>query len=149
MADPSPHDTRAQASWGLFEGSLEDDEEEEAFLISYNENPKRHRKPQPTCEIDIEGSTVTALIDTGASVIVMGIQQYRRLQPRLPLVNSKTRIFTYGSSTPLPLKGKMSVTVKTGCREIQATFHVIATEADILLSSHFAEDLGLVPLHSE
>ncbi|KAJ1160045.1 hypothetical protein NDU88_000547 [Pleurodeles waltl] len=76
IADPRPHNTRTQAGRGWVADSSEEYEEEEAFLISFNENPKQQRRPQPTCEVDIEVSTVTALIDIWASVNVMGIQQY-------------------------------------------------------------------------
>ncbi|KAJ1176891.1 hypothetical protein NDU88_002158 [Pleurodeles waltl] len=138
LEDLRPRNTRLQASRAWPADSSEEKEGEEAFLISFSENIKRNCRPQPSCEINIKGSTVTTLIDTGASVNIMGLQQYQPLWQRPLLVNSKTRIFTYGSVTLLLLKGKMPVKVKVGCREIQATFHIIAREADILISSHLA-----------
>ncbi|KAJ1204329.1 hypothetical protein NDU88_008107 [Pleurodeles waltl] len=94
--------------------------------------------------IEVAGSPVKALIDTGASVNVMGVQQYRRLQPRPRLAPSSTKIFTYGSRKPLPLKGRMAVTVQADGRTIATTFHVVDREADTLLGSQAAEELGLV-----
>lgn len=74
----------------------------------------------------------------------MGSQHYRKLKPRPVLTPSKVRILTYGSQTPLPLKGKIEVRVKSGDQEVMTTFHVIDKEADILVGSHTSEDLNLI-----
>lgn len=120
------------------------DEEEECYLVSFESSLKQRRRPQPTCAIEIAGSPITALIDTGASVNVMGSQHYKRLNPRPTLVPSKVRILTYSSRKPLPLKGKMTVQVRSEDREVTTTFHVVDREADILVGSHTAEDLSLI-----
>ncbi|KAJ1179120.1 hypothetical protein NDU88_004356 [Pleurodeles waltl] len=115
-------------------------EEEQVFLISVTNYLRKHRRPQPTCMIKVAGSTVKALIDKGALVNMMSVQQYHRLQPHPPLAPLSTKIFTYRSLTPLPLKGRMTVKVQAEGREINTTVHIFNREADALLGSQAAEE---------
>lgn len=126
----------------LEDSSTED--EEECYLISFANNLKQRRRPQPTCAVEIAGSPVKALIDTGASVNVMGCQHYKKLHPRPPLTPSSIKILAYGSQKPLPLKGKIRVKVKARDQEVMTTCYVIDREGDILVGSHISEDLHLI-----
>ncbi|KAJ1197099.1 hypothetical protein NDU88_000961 [Pleurodeles waltl] len=109
-----------------------------------HKRPEEAQATQPTCVIEVAASPVKALTDTETSINALGLQYYMHPRPRPALTPSATKLFTYGSNTPLPLKGRMTVTIRSNNREIQATFHVVSKEADTFLGSHSAEELGLV-----
>ncbi|KAJ1166214.1 hypothetical protein NDU88_006622 [Pleurodeles waltl] len=46
--------------------SMEDEDGEEVFLISFTNDLKRHRRPQPTCTIDVESCMVKPLKTPGS-----------------------------------------------------------------------------------
>ncbi|KAJ1180156.1 hypothetical protein NDU88_005380 [Pleurodeles waltl] len=93
--------------------SFPNDDEEEVFLISFTRELMQQQRTQPTCLFETAGSEVKALIDTGASVNIMEIQQYKCLHPRSTLTPSHTKTFTYGSHSTLPLQGRMSMKVRS------------------------------------
>ncbi|XP_078527056.1 uncharacterized protein LOC144799562 [Lissotriton helveticus] len=132
----------AHHSQHLDDSSTEEDEE--CYFVSFAGDLKKRRCPQPKCNIEIDGAPVTGLIDTGATFNVMGSQHYKKLNTRPQLTPSKIRIPMYGSQKPLPLKGKMTVQVKSETQAVTMTFHVVDREADILVRSHTAEDLNLI-----
>ncbi|XP_078520839.1 uncharacterized protein LOC144785863 isoform X1 [Lissotriton helveticus] len=119
-------------------------EDEEAYIVSFARELKQRRRPQPTCIVQMGENEVKAIIDTGATVNVMGLQQFNKLHPRPEVLPSKTRIFAYGADTPLPLKGKIIIPIQADESEVMATVHIINREADTLLSSHTADDLKLI-----
>lgn len=80
---------------------------------------------------------------------VMGIQQNNKLRPKPELRPSKKKIVAYRGSSSLPLRGKMTVPVRSEKKEIPIDIPIINQEADTLLSSHAAEDLGQVAFSQE
>ncbi|KAJ1145411.1 hypothetical protein NDU88_011698 [Pleurodeles waltl] len=50
-------------------------EEEEIFLISFTNDLKKNRRPQPTCVVNIAGSQVKALVDTGGSSLYRALDE--------------------------------------------------------------------------
>lgn len=96
------------------------------------------------CSVSIEDTIVSALIDTGASVNVMDSNHYNRLVSRPPLAPSTAKIYSYGGTRPLPLRGVIHATVVNGAHATKTTFHNTEGGQGTLLSCHTAEDLGLV-----
>ncbi|KAJ1083401.1 hypothetical protein NDU88_003560 [Pleurodeles waltl] len=82
----------------------------EIFLNLFMNGLKQHSRPQPVCVKEVAESEVKALIDPGALVNVMGIQQYRHLKPKPPLTPCNTKL-TYESQSLLPLNGRMTVSI--------------------------------------
>ncbi|KAJ1128758.1 hypothetical protein NDU88_007133 [Pleurodeles waltl] len=98
---------------------------EEVFLILFR-NDKKTQKATSTCVVEIARSEFKSLFNTGALVNVMGVQQYSRLRPKPP---SRTKLFTYGSQSPLPLRDRMTVNICSNNQEILETFQVVDKEA--------------------
>lgn len=96
------------------------------------------------CTVKVNGSCVQALIDTGATVNVMDFTQYQLLSPRPPLAPSSPKIYTYGGTVPLPLRGVICTTVASENHTTETKFHITDGKEGTLLSCHTAEDLGLV-----
>ena len=121
-----------------------DEEEEDIFTISFTGRENTKKRPPPICNVNIEGVEITALIDTGASVNVMDEIQFEKLVPPPTVMPTAARIYTYGGTTPLPLKGVIHVEITSEDRSTTAKFHVTEGWTGTLLSCHTAEDLGLV-----
>ena len=83
------------------------EEYEYVYTVNYNDN----KKP-PMCEVQINGKAVEMMIDTGASVNLLDEKTFRRInRGNTTLKPAYTKIYSYGSKTPLPLLGTLSATV--------------------------------------
>ena len=120
---------------------FEDDEDNGVSVISYTGRESNKRWPPPMSTVEIEGTTTSALIDTGASVNVMGTAMLKSLATRPKVMPTGARIYTYGGTTPLP--GVIEVTVMAEDRTTRTKFHVTKGESGTLLGCHTSEDLGL------
>ena len=121
-----------------------DEEDEDIFTISFTGRENTKKRPPPICNVNIEGVEITALIDTGASVNVIDEVQFEKLSPRPVITPTSACIYTYGGTTPLPLRGVIQVKVVSEDRSTIARFHVTEGRTGTLLSCHTAEDLVLV-----
>ena len=65
-----------------------------------------------TVQITVEGTSTSVTVDSGASVNVLDSITFNRLSNTgVNLRNSSVKIYTYGSKTPLPVKGTFSANV--------------------------------------
>ena len=104
--------------------SLEEDvDEENVFVMSGTENQKRGKRLPPVGSIEIDGTTVLTLIDTGATVNVMDITMLDGLSTHPVVRQTNIRLYPYGCTMPLDIRGVVDVTVRSGAKQIQMTFH--------------------------
>jgi hypothetical protein len=79
-------------------------------------------------KLKINGVKVEFFIDTGASVNILTQKDYEFLctnsKDQISLRKNKTRIYAFGSSEPVELKGKFEVLVDSKRRVAAATFYV-------------------------
>jgi hypothetical protein len=79
-------------------------------------------------KLKINGVKVEFLIDTGASVNILTQKDYEFLctksKDQISLRKTKTRIYAFGSSEPVELKGKFDALVDSKRRVAAATFYV-------------------------
>ena len=61
-------------------------------------------------QLQVEGIDLTMELDTGASVSVIGVQQYKELYPHVPLRKTQLRLQMYNKSVSRP-KGVIQVEV--------------------------------------
>ena len=81
--------------------SEEDSEEEYIFTISNSQK-------QPTVTIHLGDIPVSLIVDSGSSVNLISNDTFKRLQSinqSIKLLPSKTKIFPYGTTTPVETKG--------------------------------------------
>ena len=71
---------------------------------------------------------------------------YDRLKSSVKLCKSTTKIFAYGSTKPLPLKGEFQATVESNKRYTVSVIHVVEGGSGNLLSAKTAQDLALIQL---
>ena len=76
-----------------------------------------------TVQITVEGPVI---VDSGASVNVLDSATFNRLsESGVVLRDSRVKIYTYGSKTPLPVKGIFNPNVSTSQLQTQADFVVV------------------------
>ena len=88
-----------------------DDENEEVLTIFFTGRENLHKRPPPKFTVEVEGVEIPALIDTGASVNVIDEVQFKKLSPCPTMSSTNARIYMYGGTVPIPLKGVIQVKV--------------------------------------
>ena len=110
--------------------------------------PSRH---SPTCQVNLNGHPITVLIDSGASANLIDELTYNHLRSTHcatgPIKPPQSKIYPYGSKTPLPLLGTISATITRHSLSVDAIFHVTKGNNGNLLSCATAEQLNLLQLN--
>ena len=101
----------------------------------------------PTAQVQIDNTSVTMLVDTGADVNIMDETTYRKFSSSLPLCPSSLSVKPYGAPA-FKVKGKFSTTVSHNETSVHARFYVANGSDGNLMSKSLAEDLGLVQLNA-
>ena len=66
------------------------------------------------CQVQVNGKAVEMMIDTGASVNLLDEATFHRIDCGNKLLeHAHSKIYSYGSDTPLPLLGTLSTTIKS------------------------------------
>lgn len=126
--------------------SVETDEiSDEAYEYVYTVNHQENRTPL-ICQLQINGKSVEMMIDSGASVNLLDEITFERINSHgnESLRPTNTKIYSYGSETPLPLLGTLTTTVKSSNASTPAQLLVVKGENGNLLSYHTAQKLGLI-----
>lgn len=87
-----------------------------------------HQFPNlPTTNITLAGLSVRMIIDSGASVNIVDLDTYHELRVRkkVQIMPSNIRLFTYGSTTPLNIRGTIAVRTEYNGKQIPAKFVVV------------------------
>lgn len=107
--------------------------------------------PSPSCLVHIGGQPLFVLVDSGASANLLDEATYNSINhnTQLPamLHPPTTKIYSYGSTTPLPLLGSWSTSVRYKTTTVNATFHVTKGNSGNLLSCDTAQQLNLITLN--
>ena len=79
---------------------------DEEYEYDYTIDNQENKKP-PICQLQINGKTVEMMIDSGASVNLLDETTFQRINSHgsESLQPAHTKIYSYGSKTPLPLLG--------------------------------------------
>ena len=122
-------------------GQTSDKEYEYVYTINYQEN----KKP-PMCQLQINGTILEMMIDSGASVNLLDETTCQRMNSsgNESLKPTHTKIYSYGCETPLPLLGTFTATVKSSNASTSAPLPVVKGKKGNLLSYSTAQKLGLI-----
>ena len=80
---------------------------------------------------------VSLIVDSGSSVNLINSDTFKRLQSinqSIKLIPSKTKVFPYGTTTPIETKGQFGITICYKQPQTTATFHVTKSSPQGLLS---------------
>ena len=137
--NPSAKDGKVAA---LGTGYSSEDEYEYAYTINYIES----KKP-PMCQVQVNGKAVEMMIDTGASVSLLDEATFHRIDCGNKLLeDAHSKIYSYGSDTPLPLLGTLSTTIKSSSNSTTTRLHVVKGNTGNLLSYNTAQKLGSITI---
>ena len=122
-------------------GYSSEDEYEYAYTINYIES----KKP-PMCQVQVNGKAVE-MIDTGASVNLLDEATFHRIYCGNKLSeHAHSKIYSYGSDTPLPLAGTLSTTIKSSSNSTTTQLHIVKGNMGNLLHYNTAQKLGLITI---
>ena len=104
---------------------------------------------QPKFEVKLNGSSITVIADSGASVNIIDEQDFGRLRHRSPLSLATSRVLPYGSNSSLPVIGTFNAVVEFGSNSTNAQFYVVKGSSGSLLSWDTSTKLRLIDVVRE
>ena len=122
--------------------SFDDSSSDENYAYTISQD----NKPTLKTTVRMNKNDVSFLVDTGATVDLIDSATYDRLKRNVPLRKSSTKIYAYGSKTPLPLKGQFQATLESKKRYMVTQLYVVEGMGGNLLSAKTAQDLELIKL---
>ena len=144
----------AQQSNATYEDGESNDTEDDQFTFTCNETkpPRTTQADHTYVTIKIEGQSIQMIADSGSTVNIIDNNTYLQLNSKinLPLQNSKTRIFPYGSTEPLPLKGFFNARVtykESSC--ITKFFVINNSTSGCLLSKSSLIELNILTFNGD
>ena len=118
--------------------TTESSSDDEAFVF------KIGNKERPVYPINVDGTPINMLIDSGSTLNIMDEVSLQKLKKEPQLSDSKAKIFTYSSKEPLKLKGTFIAQIEAFGKETQAKFYVTEGSGGALLGQKTAEKLDLL-----
>ena len=128
----------------LNEEKIESSSEEEYLFSTLTVGSISSPKKLPKFQVKVNGSLITIMADTGASVNILDELSYDKLETKPKLFKVNEKIFPYGSNTPLPVIGKCQCEIETAKKFGVETFFVVKGKAGCLVSWESLQRLGLV-----
>uniref|UniRef100_A0A224Z9X1 RNA-directed DNA polymerase n=1 Tax=Rhipicephalus zambeziensis TaxID=60191 RepID=A0A224Z9X1_9ACAR len=98
----------------------------------------------PQAVVTVNNVPVTFIIDTGATVSIMGENDFKSCRLNVNLQATSIRVFPYKATSPLELLGKVAVTMRYRDKGIEEDIFIIPGNCAPLLSFAAASNLGLV-----
>ena len=111
-----------------------------SFIVSTKYNFEKI----PTTKLKINGVVQTIMIDSGATINVMDEKMYEFVKDSSVLEKSNAKLYPYGSTTPLPLLGKIKAEISTNKKSINDIFYVVKNSSGCLLSFSTAKKLEII-----
>ena len=117
-----------------------DTSEEYAFFVG-----KETVNKIPPVNIKLGVNSVSAIIDTGSSINLMGMDIYENLSEKSELkTNNLPHVYAYGESKHMKIRGKFHVPIHHKNNKSDVTFYVSENPGDILLSYATSRELGMI-----
>lgn len=129
------HAQKVRTVTSIDQNPSSDSESEEIFTVDTGSQ-------KPKCEVKINGHPLTVLIDSGASVNIIGKDIASETLNMKILPTQK--LYPYGSKKPLKLYGQFSAPVAVKNRVDTATFYVTESGSESILGMDTASQLSLI-----
>ena len=119
---------------------------DDEYLFSL-ENHAPYAK-MPVTKVKLFNQNVDMVLDTGASTDIIDKATFEFITRRHPvtLQPASTKLFAYGSQTPLKTLGKFDALIESKKKYTMSTIHVTDGQSGSLLSYNTARELGLITL---
>jgi hypothetical protein len=105
---------------------------------------KKLRPRQPLVHIKVGRTPMKFTIDTGASVNIIDDVAYSKLNPQPTLQKSKTKLYAYGATNPMTVRGVFKATLEAKRKFTADDIYVVQGQCGSLLSYNTASELDLV-----
>ena len=96
---------------------------------------------------------IDLLIDSGSKLNILDENDFNKLHPKPPLLNSETRIYAYDSRKPLEVMGTFKTVIGALDNNASAKFYVVKGNGGSLLGKPSAIEINLLrvgpPVHNE
>ena len=102
--------------------------------------------PHTKVTVNINNVPIQFTVDTGATIDLIDSHTYQQLQHKITLRKSHTKVYSYGSDTPIKLKGQFQAQIESKKQYTVSQVHVANGSGGNLLSAKSAQDLGLIQL---
>jgi len=116
-------------------------DDEFVYALEHNE-----RDPRTRVTLLINSVATKLTVDTGATIDLTDSNTYENLKHKVSLHKSHTKVYSYGSNTPLKLKGQFQAQIETKKQFAVSQIHVSCGSGRNLLSAKTAQDLGLIQI---
>ena len=123
----------------------ENSDEEYTFGLRTRDKVNSLKPKQPHTMVEVDGTKIEVLIDTGSSINVMDEHTFAKLKPKPKLQKTDTNVFAYGSETKLHIVGKFQANIETKYRITTALFYVTKGNFGNLLSYETSIQLQIIP----
>ena len=90
--------TRSLLTRSLFSDSSSDDD------YVYTVETKKHGGPRTKDTLRVNHVPITFIVDTGATIDLIDSNTFERVQHKVTLIKSNTKVYAYSSDTPLKLR---------------------------------------------
>ena len=97
-------------------------DEDEVYTFSLN---TKALKGQLSFKFKVHGTSVTIMVDSGASINILDEKEYHRLPSRPNLEPSSVKIYGYQSKVPLRVLGKFTTTLESEAKKLSNKFYVV------------------------
>ena len=124
----------------------EDHANDDEYLFVLRNSAKQHTVP-----VTVHGVEIPVIVDSGASVNVLDSLSFQRFQG-ISLSKTDLRVYPYGSSSPIPVKGTFETHVSSGATGLSTLARFVVVEninAGSLLGKDTAIALGLLRVGPE
>ena len=96
--------------------------------------------------VKVNNVPINFTVDTGATIDLIDSHTYQQLQHKITLGKSHTEVYSYGSDTPIKLKGQFQAQIESKKQYTVSQVHVANGSGGNLLSAKSAQDLGLIQM---
>ena len=120
--------------------TVDDDSDDEYVFSTYNNTAQN----TPRATVCIVGREHSVLFDSGAPINLIDRASYEQCGSTLQLTQNKTRLYSYGYTTPIPLLGKFTGEIRHGDQSTTADIYVVKGRGCSFISYETSFALGFI-----